>query len=62
MREYNAVNKSHTKNPKQNKLALNSAIEGTCHKIGYYHQPYVWLEDYCEELTEDSTGNLYAYA
>ena len=60
-REYNTVNKTYTKNIKQNKLAIRNVIEGTCNKIGYVHQPYVWLEEYCDEITEDAAGRFEHY-
>lgn len=31
-------------------------IENVCRTLGYYHQPYVWLEEYCDEMMEDYSG------
>lgn len=30
--------------------------EGVCSKLGYYHQPYMWMEDYCDTMVADHLG------
>lgn len=33
-------------------------VEEVCNTLGYNHTPYAWIEDYCEEITEDYSSQL----
>lgn len=35
------------------RLPASVALGNVCRRLGNYHQPYIWLEEYCDEVTED---------
>ena len=44
---------NHTQESKRRSKQLPVLMEGVCDTLGYYHQPYIWLEDHCSEIVED---------
>jgi hypothetical protein len=43
--------------PAKYKLTMDEIIEKTCDRVGYYKEPYVWLEEHCENIVGDFAGN-----
>lgn len=33
-------------------------VEDVCKDLGYFHQPYVWLEEYCDEMMDDHSDTI----
>jgi hypothetical protein len=38
------------------KGSIEEAVEDVCSRVGYNHQPYIWLETVCEEIIDEKLG------
>lgn len=37
----------------KNSLSLQNIVDNSCSKLSLNHSPYIWIEDYCEDIIEN---------
>lgn len=50
---YRAFQTHNATNKAGKRLPVVTALEKVCGHLGFYHQPYIWLEEYCDEVMDD---------
>lgn len=55
---YRAFQSHNVTNKAGKRLPATVALEKVCSKLGHYHQPYIWLEEYCDETVDDHAEQI----